>query len=163
MRRSLFSGRAALAALCVTLLIGSFVALAPFAHEAVLAQSDEGVVLVLNARNPTQALSSSEVAKIFLGQTVFWHGVVPVKVMLRPDGSLAAKMFYASILKQTPQAFRKHWDELQLSGRGVTPKAYGGAEELAHAIAQAPGAIGFALTSEIWKVQNKGIKVVGLR
>lgn len=155
--------RTLLAALSTMLFLGAMLG-GSFAYRSlVLAQSEEGVVIVLNARNPTQGLSVSEASKIFLGQTVFWHGVVPVKVMIRPDGSVAAKMFYESVLKQTPQAFRKHWDELQLSGRGVAPKAYGGAEEMAAAIAAAPGGIGFALSSEIWKVQNKGIKVVNIR
>ena len=127
------------------------------------AQSDEGVVLLLNARNPTQSLTSTETAKIFLGQTAFWHGVVAIKVMTRPDTSNAAKLFYRTVLKQTPQAFRKHWDELQLSGRGVAPRVYASAEELAQAIAQTPGGVGFALYSELWKVQTKGIKIVNVR
>jgi ABC-type phosphate transport system substrate-binding protein len=132
-------------------------------HHRARAQSDEAVVLLLNARNPTQVLSSAETSNIFLGQTPFWHGVVAVQVMVRPDSSQAAKLFYRTVLKQTPQAFRKHWDEIQLSGRGVAPKVYASAEELAQAIAQAPGGIGFALNSELWKVQTKGIKVVNIR
>ncbi|HEX6241725.1 MAG TPA: hypothetical protein VFZ61_12545 [Polyangiales bacterium] len=155
--------RALLAALSAALFFGALIAPSLGKHGSAMAQSEEGVVIVLNARNPTSALSASEASKIFLGQTAFWHGVVPVKVMIRPDGSIAAKMFYESVLKQTPQAFRKHWDELQLSGRGVAPKAYGSAEELAAAVAGAPGGIGFALSSEIWKVQNKGIKVINIR
>lgn len=127
------------------------------------AQADDGIVIILNARNPTQTLSAADVSKIFLGRTAFWHGVVPVKVMVRPDGSRAAQMFYESVLKMSPQAFRKHWDELQLSGRGVSPKAYAAAEEMVQSIAQSPGGIGFALTSEVWKIQSKGMKVVNIR
>lgn len=126
-------------------------------------ESEEGVVILLNARNPTQSLGAAEVTKIFLGQTAFWHGVVPVRVVLRPDGNIAAKTFYESVLKMTPQAFRKHWDELQLSGRAVAPKAVAGADEVAAMIAQAPGAIGYALASEAWKLNNKGVKVVQVR
>jgi ABC-type phosphate transport system substrate-binding protein len=132
-------------------------------HKRARAQSDEGVVLLLNARNPTQFLTGAETSKIFLGQTAFWHGVVAIKVMIRPDTSQASKLFYRTVLNQTPQAFRKHWDELQLSGRAVAPKVYASAEELAQAIAQTPGAIGFALNSELWKVQTKGIKIVNIR
>jgi ABC-type phosphate transport system substrate-binding protein len=128
------------------------------------AQSEETVVILLNARNPTQTLTKAELTKIFLGQTAFWHGVVPVKVLLRPDGSIAAKLFYESVLSMTPQAFRKHWDELQLAGRGVAPRVLGSAEELAGAIAQAPGSIGFGLASEAWTLAaNKSIKVINPR
>lgn len=126
-----------------------------------LAQSDDAVVILLNARNPTQTLSKGDLTKIFLGQTAFWHGVVPVKVLIRPDGSQAAKVFYEKVLSTTPQAFRKHWDELQLAGRGVAPRVIGGVEELAQAIAQSPGSIGFALASEAWSINgNKSIKVI---
>jgi ABC-type phosphate transport system substrate-binding protein len=124
---------------------------------------DEGVVVLLNARNPTQNLTPAELTKLFLGQTAFWHGVVPVRVVLRPDGSIAAKTFYETVLKMTPQAFRKHWDEAQLSGRGVAPKALGTPEEVAQIIAQAPGAVGYALASEAWKLNNKGVKVIQVR
>jgi len=127
------------------------------------AQSEDGVAIILNARNPTRDISSSEAAKIFLGQTAFWHGVVPVKVVLRPDGSTAAKAFYEVVLKMTPQAFRKHWDELQLAGRGVAPKSFGTAEEVAHAVAASPGGIGFALESEAWKLQVKGIRIISIK
>lgn len=125
------------------------------------AQSDDAVVILLNARNPTQDLSKGDLNKIFLGQTAFWHGVVPVKVLIRPDGSQASKVFYEKVLSTTPQAFRKHWDELQLAGRGVAPRVLGSVEELALAITQAPGSIGFALASEAWTLNgNKGIKVI---
>jgi ABC-type phosphate transport system substrate-binding protein len=127
------------------------------------AQSDEAVVVLLNARNPTQTLSKSELSKIFLGQTVFWHGVVPVKVVVRPDNSLAAKTFYEQVLGLTPQAFRKHWDEVQLAGRGVSPKSLGSVDETAAAVAAAPGSIGFALASEAWKLSVKGVKIVNPR
>jgi len=125
------------------------------------AQSEDSVVILLNARNPTQTLAKGDLVKIFLGQTAFWHGVVPVKVLIRPDGSQAAKVFYEKVLSTTPQAFRKHWDELQLAGRGVSPRVFGSVEELSQAITQAPGSIGFALASEAWALNgNKGIKVI---
>jgi ABC-type phosphate transport system substrate-binding protein len=124
---------------------------------------DEGIVVLLNARNPTQAISSADLAKLFLGQTVFWHGVVPVRALLRPDGSLAAKTFCDTALHMSPQAFRKHWDEIQLSGRAVAPKVLATADEVAQAVAQAPGGIGYALSSEAWKLNNKGVKVIQVR
>lgn len=157
------SRRQAVVWLAISLLSAALLTFGWLSGTNVKAQTDEGVVIIVNARNPTQTLSPTEASKIFLGHTAFWHGVVPVKLLLRPDGSVVAKMFYESVLKMTPQAFRKHWDELQLSGRGVAPKAIGGAEELAQNIAQAPGAIGFALSSEVWKLQNKGIKIVTIR
>jgi ABC-type phosphate transport system substrate-binding protein len=151
--------RAALAVLALSL--GAW--LAPFGIRGVRADDADGVVVLLNARNPTQSLSHAELSKMFLGQTAFWHGVVPVKLVLRPDGSMAAKSFYDTALGMSPQSFRKHWDELQLSGRGVAPKPLATPEEVANAVAQMPGGVGYALASEAWKLSNKGVKVIQLR
>lgn len=162
MTRSVSNARrypaAGLVALCL-------LALAAWARPALVAadQADEGVVVLLNARNPTQSLSNTDLSKLFLGQTAFWHGVVPVKVLLRPDGSIAAKTFYDAILGMSPQAFRKHWDEVQLSGRGVAPKVMASPDEVAAAVAQLPGGIGYALASEAWKLSNKGVKVIQVK
>lgn len=125
------------------------------------AQAHDAAVILVNARNPTQTLSQAEVQKLFLGQNAFWHGVVPVKVLVRPDGSPAAQGFYEPILKMTAQAFRKYWDELQLAGRGVAPRSVGSVEELAKTIAQTPGAIGWGLTSEAWKID--GVKLIQVK
>jgi ABC-type phosphate transport system substrate-binding protein len=89
--------------------------------------------------------------------------VVPVKVVIRPDASKAAKAFYETVLSMSPQAYRKHWDELQLAGRGVAPKGLASPEELAVAIAQTPGGIGFGLASEVWQIPNRAIKIIEVR
>ncbi len=149
-----------LAALCA-LAVWSLVW--PFAAQQASADEGDTVVVLLNARNPTQSLSNTELTKMFLGQTAFWHGVVPVRLVLRPDGSLVAKTFYAAALGMTPQAFRKHWDELQLSGRSVAPKPLATPEEVAAAVAATPGGIGYALASEAWKINHKGVKIVQLK
>lgn len=123
------------------------------------AHAQGNVVVLLNARNPTPGLSRDEAHKFFFGQTAFWHGVVPVKVFVPPDASESAKAFYESVLNTTAQAFRKHWNELQLAGRGVAPKELAIAE-LAQTIAKTPGGIGFALASEAWQVPGvKGVPV----
>ena len=126
-----------------------------------LAQSGDEVVVLVNGRNPTQSLNKTELAKLFLGQTAFWHGVVPVKLFIRPDSSKSAQAFYSPVLGMTPQAFCKHWDEIQLAGKGVAPKSCDGVDELVQNISKAPGGVGFALTSEMWQVN--GVKVITLK
>jgi hypothetical protein len=126
------------------------------------AQSEEGVVVIINARNPTNTLAVAEVRKLFLGQTAFWHGVVPVKAVVRPESSAPAKAFF-SLIGISGQAFQKQWDELQLAGRGVAPKSLGSIQDVATAVSQVPGGIGYALASEAWSVQLKGVKVIPLR
>ena len=126
------------------------------------AQSDDGVVAIINARNPTNALGVAEAKKLFLGQTAFWHGVVPVKITTRPEAAPAAKAFYA-LLGHTSQSFQKQWDELQLAGRGVSPRPIGPIQDVAAAVAKAPGGISFGLASEAWNLQLKGVKIIPIR
>jgi len=155
--------RLARKAFCVSLLALALVPLlAPSATLTARAQSDEGVVVLVNARNPTNALALAEAKKLFLGQTSFWHGVVPVKIVTRPDSSPAAKAFFA-LIGQSAQSFQKQWNELQLAGRGVAPKAVGSIQDVATAVAQTPGGISFALASEAWNVQLKGVKIIPIR
>lgn len=155
--RSLVSRRHVAVAVLVAL---ALIAL-PSEHRA-RAQSEEGVVVLINARNPTNALAVAEARKLFMGQTAFWHGVVPVKAVVRPDSSPAAKAFF-TLIGVTGQAFQKQWDELQLAGRGVAPKSIASIQDVATAVAQVPGGIGYALASEAWNVQLKGVKIIPLR
>ena len=135
---------------------------AAVARRGASAQSDDAVVVLVNARNPTNALAIAEAKKVFLGQTSFWHGVVPIKLVTRPDASPAAKAFYG-LLGMTPQAYQKQWNELQLAGRGVLPKPVASIQDVANAVAQMPGGIGFALASEAWNTQLKGVKIIPVR
>jgi ABC-type phosphate transport system substrate-binding protein len=128
----------------------------------VQAQSDETLVVIINARNPTNALALAEAKKLFTGQTSFWHGVVPVKLLTRPASSAPAKAFYA-LLGLTAQSYQKQWDELQLAGRGVAPKSMASLQDVANAVAQTPGGLSFALASEAWNVQLKGVKIIPVR
>lgn len=124
-------------------------------------QDANEVVVLINARNPTSSLSKDQLRKLFLGTTGFWHGVVPVKVFVRPSQGDAAKAFFEPVLGKSPQAFAKHWDKLQLSGRAVAPITVGGAEDMAALIAKTPGGIGFALASEAWDLA--GVKVIPVK
>jgi ABC-type phosphate transport system substrate-binding protein len=150
--------RAVLGAIALLVLAGVLVG-----PRAARGQVNDGVVMIIHPRNPTQTLSSADVKKMFLGQTGFWHGVVPVKLVVRPDDSAAAKLFYPSVLAMTPQAFRKHWDKLQLAGRGVAPDVAASIDDVVKAVTRTPGGIAFALASETWKLQGKDVKVVPVR
>lgn len=127
------------------------------------AQDQNRVVAVVNARNPTPVLPSKEATKLFLGRTAFWHGVVPVKLLLRPDNSEAARVFCPTVLNMTPAGFRKHWQERQLSGRGQAPEVLGTIQEIAAAVAKVPGAISFALQSEAWQLNVPGVRVIAIQ
>ncbi len=131
--------------------------------DRVEAQVADGVVAIIHARNPTQTINKADLKKLFLGQTGFWHGVVPVRVFVRPDDSGSAKLFYRTVLDMTPQAFRKHWDKQQLSGRAVAPESVSSIEDIAKKVGGVPGGVGFALSSETWSLKATNVKIIPLK
>lgn len=143
---------------CVSVLLAALLAALLAGPLRSHGQEHNEVVVVVNARNPTSHLSKAQLRKLFTGTTGFWHGVVPVKLFVRPPAGDAAKVFFGSILDMSPQAFAQHWDKLQLSGRAVAPRTVASSDELAGVIARTPGGIGFALASEVW--QTNGLKVI---
>ncbi len=125
------------------------------------AEAGNGVVLLLNARNPTSSVGRGETKNIFTGKTSFWHGVVPVKLFSRPTDSEAAKAFFQPVLGMSAQSFIQHWNKLQLAGKGVAPPQVAQAKDLAKKVAQVPGGIGFVLASEAWDID--GVKIIDLK
>ena len=110
------------------------------------------VMVLLNARNPTAKVSAAQLKQIYLGQSGFWHGVVPMKVVMRPLDSDPAKAFLGDVLDVTAQKYERTWSAKQLSGQGVTPPVAATQEQVVSMVAQQPGAISFVLAAEAWEL-----------
>lgn len=111
------------------------------------ARASEYVVL-LNARNPTASVGSSELKKIYLGQMAFWHGVVPMSVVMRPPASDVGSGFLDGVLNVSAQKYERTWASKQLSGQGIAPALAPSVDEVVAAVAAQPGGIGFLLATE---------------
>lgn len=147
-----------------TLLLGlATVALLGLVTPAPSSSQSGGLVLVLNARNPTRSLTADKAKQIYLGQTAFWHGTVPIKVYTRPGSSEAGKQFYEKILGMNAGRFSKHWTSRQLAGKGVAPQDISQASDLADKVRKAPGSVGFMLSSESEAVGSSGLKFIPLQ
>ena len=59
--------------------------------------------------------------------------------------------------------FFSHWNERQLAGKGVKPKAAGNAAELLDFVRSSPGAVGFAAASELSGANMKGVRTVEIK
>jgi len=142
-------------------LAGLFAVAAALPH-TVSAQGDK-VMAVVNARNPTAAVTAAELKNIYLGNTAFWHGVVPMKVYARPVDSAAGSTFLSSVLGMNGQRFTAHWQSRELAGQGVAPPTVDSVDELAGKIKSSPGAIGFILASEAWSTPPAGVRIIEVR
>lgn len=122
------------------------------------AVAGEPVIVVLNQRNPTQNIDKAQLKSIYLGNTAFWHGVVPMKVYTQPADSDATKTFLDDILGITFQRYQQSWASRELSGQGVAPAVVDDAQSVIDSVRGAPGGIGFLTPSSAWTVAPEGVK-----
>jgi len=106
-----------------------------------LASAD--VVAVVSAKSAVKALTSSQVADIFLGRVSrFPNGVLAVPIDLR-DGSPERDQFYAKITGKTPAQVKAYWSKIIFTGRGQPPKAVPTELDVKKIIAANDTAIGY--------------------
>jgi ABC-type phosphate transport system substrate-binding protein len=81
------------------------------------------VVAVVSAKSAVRALTSDQLADIFLGRVSrFPNGLLAVPIDLR-DGSPERDRFYAKITGKTPAQVRAYWSKIIFTGRGQPPRA----------------------------------------
>jgi len=108
-----------------------------------------GVVAVVSAASPINALARSEVADIFLGKTGrFPNGGAAVPIDL-PEGSSLRDEFYAAFAAKSPAQLKAHWSKIIFTGRGQPPRAVDSAAAMKKLIARDPHAIGYLEQSEL--------------
>ena len=116
--------------------------------------------VLLNAKNPTRAVQTSDVKAIFMGTQSFWNGVVPVKVVARPEASVG-NGFYEGVLGTTSQRFQQHWTTRQLAGLGTSPEVVADVAAACGRVRSSPGAISVVGEAEADLArQQPGVKVL---
>lgn len=128
------------------------------------AQQPDGnqLVVVLHARNPTRSMTSAQLKNLMLGNVGFWHGVVPVKLFVRPANTPAAQTLFDKVLQLPATRFNEQWTARQLAGQGIAPTIIATPEQVIAEVAKVPGAVGVMLQSEAWSVQLTGVNVIPL-
>lgn len=120
------------------------------------------LVVVLNARNPTRHMTTEQLKNMMLGNVSFWHGVVPIKLFVRPAQSPAAQTLFDKVLQLPATRFNEMWTARQLAGQGISPTVLGSPEQVVAEVAKVPGAVGVMLQSEAWGVTLTGVTVIPL-
>jgi ABC-type phosphate transport system substrate-binding protein len=101
------------------------------------------VVAVVSAKSAVPALTSNQLADIFLGRVSrFPNGLLAVPIDLR-DGSPERDRFYAKITGKTPAQVKAYWSKIIFTGRGQPPKAVASDLDVKKFVAANVGAIGY--------------------
>ena len=107
------------------------------------ASAGADVVAVVSAKSAVRALTSDQLADIFLGRVSRYpNGLLAVPVDLR-DGSPERDQFYARITGKTPAQVKAYWSKIIFTGRGQPPKAVASDLDVKKFLAANIGAIGY--------------------
>ena len=105
--------------------------------------AQEEVVPVVSARSSITALSSNQVADIFLGKsTRFPNGSVAVPIDLAEESPLRDR-FYSVFTGKSPAQLKAHWSKIIFTGRGQPPRQVSNSTEAKKAVADNPNAIAY--------------------
>jgi ABC-type phosphate transport system substrate-binding protein len=101
------------------------------------------VVAVVSVKSAVTALSTTQVADIFLGKmSRFPNGILAVPIDLS-DGSGERDQFYLKVAGRTPAQIKAYWSKIIFTGRGQPPKTVPNDVDMRKYIAANADAIGY--------------------
>lgn len=102
------------------------------------------IVVIVNAANPVDNLTISDLKKLFLSDRSHWDtGKAVAPVMLTP-GAPERASFLKIVCSMNDADFSKYFLQAAFSGKSATPpKEVGSAAAVKNFVANSPGAIGF--------------------
>lgn len=111
--------------------------------DALPVATETGFVIVVNAANPVQTLTSDEVSRFFLKKVSTWADGRAVAPVDREAESATRCAFTEIILHRKPAAVRAYWQQRIFSGRDIPPPVRNSDAEVLRFVAENPGAIGY--------------------
>ena len=101
------------------------------------------VVAVVSSKSPIVALTTLQIADIFLGRASrFPNGLTAMPIDLR-DGSSERDVFYTKVAAKTPAQIKAYWAKIIFTGRGQPPKVVPNDLEVKKYLAANIAAIGY--------------------
>jgi fructose-specific component phosphotransferase system IIB-like protein len=120
-----------------------FHALLTAALGLVAAPASAELVVVVSSRNPAPAMSTDQVAAIFLGQAVRFPNGVPAIAVDQSIGTPQRDSFYLQVTGRTPALLRAYWSKMVFTGRGQPPREVQGDAAVRRLVAANPSMIGY--------------------
>jgi ABC-type phosphate transport system substrate-binding protein len=99
--------------------------------------------VIVNAANPTTALTKEDLARVYLKKMSSWkNGAAVTVVDLGPKSPVRAE-FSVSVLGRDVPTMKNYWQQSLFSGRGVPPIEQPSEAQVVAFVAANPGAIGY--------------------
>ncbi|WP_440876538.1 hypothetical protein [Thalassotalea sp. PLHSN55] len=121
-----------------------------------LAQSEDPIVIVVNANNPTKLMNRSEVIDIFMGKYVaFPNGEKAVAIDLDSEQE-TKRRFYQLLVGRSLPSINAYWSRIRFSGRMRASLQQANEASVISSIEENVTAIGYIPKSML----NKNLKIV---
>ncbi len=101
------------------------------------------VVVVVAQDSPIEALTTQQLADIYLGRRDHLVSGQAVEPIDQTEHSQAYSGFYTEYLDRTPAQIKAYWSKLVFTGRGRPPRAARGGRTVADWVARNPRAVGY--------------------
>ncbi len=130
---------------CVVLLLVGVTALAWSGVAS--AQDRDAFKVVVNAGNPLESATRSQVSDLFLKKTKTWaNGVEVEPIDLYPTSEVRAA-FSEAVHRRSVAAVKSYWQRQIFSGEAVPPTEIENERQVLAWVAEIPGAVGYVAAS----------------
>lgn len=146
-------------------IFSSLLALSLYFVERAQAAAGEHIVVIVNAANPVDNVSVSELKKLWLSDKSHWDSGKAVAPVMLAAGSPERAAFLKIVCGMNDADFSKYFLQAAFTGKSATPpKEVGSAASVKSVVGSSPGAIGFVKVSEYSPSDGsvKAIKVDGV-
>jgi len=119
------------------------------------------IAVVVNASNPVNDLSFSELRNMLMGDRRFWKGNVRLKLILREPGTRDRDTVLGLLLNLDNRAFAAHWRAKIFRGEASEePLSVASVSQVERYLLENPGGITF-MTAKITAPQLKVLRLEG--
>jgi len=116
-------------------------------------------LVIVHPTNRIAALSTDEVARIYLGKLRSFPGGGHVDPIDQSEGSAARKAFCATYLDMTEADVKRQWSKLMFSGKGRPPVEVDGDQAVKAAVTGNTAAIGYIDSANV----DDSVKVIDVK
>lgn len=116
----------------------------------------EDLVVIVNPKNSSAALTAEQVEGVFLGRTSALPGGGTAAPVDQAHGSPLRDAFYQKAASKDAAQVKAVWSRIVFSGKGTPPKTLGSSEDVKKFVASDPNGIGYIEKS----AADSSVKVV---
>jgi len=107
------------------------------------------VAVVVGAHSAASALTTEQVASLFLGKSEQLPGVGVVLLFDQPESAAVRELFYTKVTRKSPAQIKAAWSRLVFSGKATPPKEIANSAMVKKLVSTNPNTLGYIEKSAV--------------